>query len=76
MAKSKPPRKKSKQTKTSQNDWIRIYNSYQKKLEEYELFPIEQLMSIRDSNTVRGSYLRALEDIIKIKQQIIEKQQE
>lgn len=67
-----PKRQKKKGTlrKVSHNDRKRIDDAYNKKIDEYELLQLHELETLRDSGTIKGTYLEALHKMIEFKQKI------
>lgn len=58
----------------SHADKQRIYDSWVRKIDEYMAMPIEQLETLRDSGTFKGTYEKALLRAIEMKQELLNKQ--
>lgn len=76
MPESRQRGKQGKQKKLSTADKQRIYDSYLRKVDEYSEMDENQLVAIRDSKTLKGTYLSALLQALQIKQTINNKIQE
>lgn len=76
MPQSRNNRKNGKSKQTSHNDKRRIHNAFNMQFDKYELMQEHELLTLRDSGTVKGTYLDALHAAIKLKQNLKDKQKE
>lgn len=56
--------------KITKADYKRISESYNRKTKEYEARGLDELLALKESKTVKGTYLVALDRMIDIKTKI------
>lgn len=66
VSKLRPNRKVAR--KLTAKDHINIQHAYREKYEQYSQMDVEDLKILRDSSTIKGTYLVALLEAIRVKE--------